>query len=99
MKKYCHGSRQNSSATAAILVNHEFGCVQRDMAALRAYQLPVIEDCAYSYYSALDGRRAGSQGDYAYYSLAKTFPMQAGGLLYAAGWELEDSSMSASALC
>ena len=95
---YCRWSRQYSSATAAILVNHEFGFVRRDMAALRAYQLPLIEDCAYSYYSALDGRRAGSQGDYAFYSLAKTFPMQVGGLLYAGGRELADASLSASAV-
>ena len=82
IEKYCRWSRQQSDATALILVNHEFGFICRDLKALQLSGLPIIEDAAYSMYSELGGVRPGSVGDYAIFSMAKMFPMQAGGLLF-----------------
>ncbi len=82
IEKYCKWSRQKSSNTAAILVNHEFGFVYREMDEILKHNLPVIEDCAYAMFSSYKGRQAGTMGDFAIYSLAKMFPMQAGGLVW-----------------
>lgn len=82
IEKYCRWSRQQKDATKVILVNHEFGFVYRDLAALKVLGLPIIEDAAYSMYSEWNGIRPGSLGDYAIFSMAKMFPMQAGGLLF-----------------
>ncbi len=82
IEKYCRWSRQQSNATAVVLVNHEFGFVYRDLQALKALGLPIIEDAAYSMYSELNGVQPGSLNDYAIFSMAKMFPMQAGGLLF-----------------
>lgn len=82
IEKYCRWSRQQSKATAVILVNHEFGFVYRNLKALRVWGLPIIEDAAYSMYSELEGMQPGSVGDFAIFSMAKMFPMQAGGLLF-----------------
>ncbi|MCA1744712.1 MAG: DegT/DnrJ/EryC1/StrS family aminotransferase [Bacteroidales bacterium] len=82
IEKYCRWSRHQNAATAVILVNHEFGFIYRDMAALKDLGFPLIEDAAYSMYSQWNGVRTGSIGDYAIFSMAKMFPMQAGGLLF-----------------
>jgi hypothetical protein len=82
IEKYCRWSRHQNAATAVILVNHEFGFVYRDLEALKAFGLPIIEDAAYSMYSQWNGVQPGIVGDYAIFSMAKMFPMQAGGLLF-----------------
>ena len=95
IQKHCEWSRAYSSKTAAILVNHEFGFCYADMRALRKYNLPIIEDCAYSMYSNNSEKSAGNVGDFVIYSMAKMFPVSSGGLLLANGSNaLPKSSLS-----
>lgn len=82
IEKYCRWSREHSARTAAILVNHEFGFIATQVKELTSYKLPIIEDAAYSMYSESNGLIPGLTGDYAIFSMAKMFPMQAGGLLF-----------------
>lgn len=82
IEKYCRWNRQQNAATAVVLINHEFGFVYRQMEVLKALGLPIIEDAAYSMYSQWNGVQTGSTGDYVIFSMAKMFPMQAGGLLF-----------------
>lgn len=82
IEKYCHWSRKKSDRTSVILVNHEFGFMYKNIEELSAYNLPIIEDCAYSMFSSYNGKMAGSFGDFAIYSMAKMFPVQGGGLIY-----------------
>lgn len=98
IEKYCKWSRQKTTNTAAILVNHEFGFVYREMDKILNYKLPVIEDCAYAMFSSYKGIQAGTRGDFAIYSLAKMFPVQAGGLVWMknhspANYNKEDESI------
>jgi dTDP-4-amino-4,6-dideoxygalactose transaminase len=97
IEKFCRWSRQKTDRTAAILVNHEFGFLYKDIAALKAYSLPIIEDKAYSMYSTYKDRNLNFTGDYEIYSMAKMFPMQAGGLLYAKHTLLPQHNLTAEA--
>ncbi|TCO06847.1 DegT/DnrJ/EryC1/StrS family aminotransferase [Natronoflexus pectinivorans] len=81
IEKFCRWSRQKTEKTKAILVNHEFGFVHDEVEKLTAHHLPLIEDCAYSMYSGKNGKKAGTVGDFAIFSMAKMFPVQAGGLI------------------
>ena len=78
----CKWNREISGKTAAILINHEFGFLYKDVENLRSYGLPIIEDRAYSMFSAFTDSRKNFTGDYIIYSMAKMFPMQSGGLLF-----------------
>ncbi|GAO28505.1 DegT/DnrJ/EryC1/StrS family aminotransferase [Geofilum rubicundum] len=98
IEKYCGWSRQQSAATAVILVNHEFGFIYPDVKSLQKLGLPIIEDAAYSMYSELDGGQPGSGGDFAIFSMAKMFPMQAGGLLFSSKGRRFNSRLSNDAL-
>jgi hypothetical protein len=93
--QHCGWSRSYSNKTAAILVNHEFGFCYQELAALKSYNLPIIEDAAYSMYSDNLEGTAGKIGTYVIYSLAKMFPVSSGGLLIANGLEqLPDSPLT-----
>jgi len=81
VEKFCSWKREKTGKTKAILVNHEFGFIYEGIENLAYHDLPVIEDCAYSMYSARRGIKAGTIGDYAIFSMAKMFPVQAGGLV------------------
>lgn len=69
---------------SAIIVEHTFGR-PADTAALRdlsdQHGLLLIEDCARALGAGLPGRLAGTDGDYAMYSLSKVTPVRQGGLL------------------
>jgi hypothetical protein len=41
----------------------------------------LIEDCAHTFDSKLDGKLVGTFGDFAIYSLSKIFPMEEGGII------------------
>lgn len=79
IEKYCQWSRVISNKTKVILVNHEFGYPYQNVGSLKKYGLPVIEDCAHSFFS--DNGEIGTVGDFSIYSLPKAFPVQLGGLL------------------
>ncbi len=98
IEKYCRWSREHSARTAAILVNHEFGFIATQVKELTSYNLPIIEDAAYSMYSENNGVLPGLTGDYAIFSMAKMFPMQAGGLLFAKDKTLVQQDLSPDAV-
>jgi hypothetical protein len=79
IEKFCLWSRIITSDTKVLFVNHEFGYPYKDLAQLRKYGLPVIEDCAHTFFSKND--TVGKVGDFVIYSLPKAFPIQIGGIL------------------
>ncbi len=81
IRKFCRWSRKIEKNTKLILVNHEFGYPYERMKELREYGLPILEDCAHSFFSIDEGSLIGNAGDYSVYSLPKIFPMQIGGML------------------
>ncbi len=83
IEKYCRWSREMLPETAAIFVNHEFGYPFAGLGKLKEHGLPVIEDCALSFFSEDSDKEIGTVGDFVIYSFPKMFPMQIGGLLVA----------------
>ena len=81
IERFCKWSRNRTEKTVAILVVHEFGFVYPRMSDLVKLNIPIIEDAAYAMFSTGKEGMIGSWGDYVIYSLAKMFPMQAGGVL------------------
>lgn len=85
---HCRPSRVLSDQTRAILVIHEYGFPHPHLDELlevaRTREIPLIEDCAHSLDSSIDGRPLGSFGDFAIFSLPKVLPVAAGGILVAA---------------
>lgn len=75
--KVCKWNRVINDRTKAILVIHEFGYRYTDIIRIQSLGLPIIEDCAYSFFTDT----VGMYGDYAIYSLPKALPMQAGGII------------------
>jgi DegT/DnrJ/EryC1/StrS aminotransferase family len=62
-------------------VNHEFGYPYRDLADLRRYGLPIIEDACHSFLSDTDQGNLGRVGDFTVFSLPKVLSIQMGGVL------------------
>jgi hypothetical protein len=81
IEKHCKWSRELLPQTKVIFVNHEFGFPYTDIRKLRAYNLPIIEDCAGSFFSVDQNKDIGEIGDFIIYSFPKMFPLQIGGLL------------------
>jgi hypothetical protein len=85
---HCQPSRVLTERTRAILVIHEYGYPHPDLQALRAQAssrgIVLIEDCAHSIDSAVDGAPLGSIGDFALFSLSKVLPIRSGGILVSA---------------
>lgn len=75
----CKWSREFTSETKAIFVNHEFGYAYEGLEELRKYGLPIIEDCAHSFFTKSD--TIGKVGDFVIYSLPKAFSLQLGSIL------------------
>jgi len=82
IEMFCKHNREKTDKTAAILVNHEFGFLYKDIDKLTDFGLPIIEDRAYSMYSFFEDDNKNFFGDYTVFSMAKMFPMQAGGLIH-----------------
>jgi len=85
IEKYCKWSREMLPQTKAIFVNHEFGYPYPDIQKLKEYKLPIIEDCAGSFFSEDVDKSIGDVGDFVVYSFPKMFPLQIGGLLLSNG--------------
>lgn len=81
IEKFCKWSRKIEPNTKAIFVNHEFGFPYEELMKLKEYDLPIIEDCAHSFYSNNKECSVGKVGDFVIYSFPKYFPIQIGGLL------------------
>lgn len=79
IEKYCRWSRELLPQTKVIFVNHEFGYPYPDAWSLKKYNLPIIEDCAHSFFT--EEESIGKVGDFIVYSLSKAFPVQMGGVL------------------
>jgi len=81
IEKFCKWDRKVSEKTKVIFVNHEFGYPYHNLSALKEYGLPIIEDCAHSFYSKDKYNNIGTVGDFVIYSFPKMFPIQIGALL------------------
>jgi hypothetical protein len=81
IEKFCCWSRKMEAETKVIFVNHEFGYPYADIQKLKNYKLPIIEDCANSFFSQDRNLSIGKVGDFVIYSFPKMFPLQIGGLL------------------
>jgi hypothetical protein len=83
--KYCRVSRVLTGNTRMIWIIHEFGFpnprTEELIAVGKELGIPVVEDSAHSMDSFLGGRRLGHLADFGLYSLPKTFPVSAGGVL------------------
>ncbi len=84
---FCKVSRVLTDKTRLLFVIHEFGfpCERIDVLAeiARNRGIPLVEDIAHSLTSSFKGRSLGALGDYAVYSLPKSLPLDAGGILLA----------------
>ncbi len=93
---HCRPSRVLTDRTRAIVVIHEYGHPHPQLGKLcetaRDRGIPLIEDCAYSFDSTLDGVPLGSFGDFAVFSLSKVLPVSAGGVLVATDGDLPVAS-------
>jgi hypothetical protein len=92
IEKFCKWSRKILPETKVILVNHEFGYPFRDLKRLKKFNLPIIEDCAGSFFSEDSDHAIGRTGDFAIYSFPKMFPLQVGGLLVYKSNDIENQS-------
>jgi hypothetical protein len=81
IEKYCRWSRSIDDSTRLILVNHEFGYPYASLGDLKSKGIPIIEDCAHSFFSRDLDNEMGNAGDFVIYSFPKMFPIQIGGLL------------------
>lgn len=81
IEKICSWSRKIESNTRVILINHEFGYPFERLSEIENLRIPVIEDCAHSFFSSDRDGRTGFIGDYVIFSFPKMFPLQVGGLL------------------
>ncbi len=81
IEKFCKWSRKIEEKTKVILVNHEFGYPYTELNELKKTKLPIIEDCAFSFFSKDKDNTIGNIGDFTIYSFPKLFPLQIGGLL------------------
>jgi len=85
---HCQPSRVLTDRTRAIVTIHEYGYPHPQLRALSAAArdrgIPLIEDCAHSVDSTLDGAPLGSFGDFAIFSLPKVMPVPGGGVLISA---------------
>lgn len=81
IEKFCKWKREITNKTKIIFVNHEFGFPYENLYELGKYGLPIIEDCAHSFFSVDKNESIGKIGDFVIYSFPKIFPLQIGGLL------------------
>jgi hypothetical protein len=81
IERFCKWSRKLENNTKLIFINHEFGYPYHGLMKLKELNIPIIEDCAHSFFSKDEGNTIGKIGDFVIYSLPKIFPMQLGGIL------------------
>lgn len=79
IEEQCRWSREITAETKLLFINHEFGYPFTKWKQVESLGLPIIEDCAHSFFS--DDGEIGRHGDFVIYSLPKAFPIQLGGIL------------------
>lgn len=84
IEKFCKWSREILPETKVLFVNHEFGYPYPEIQKLKLLNLPIIEDCAGSFFSEDSDFTIGRTGDFTIFSFPKMFPIQIGGLLISA---------------
>ena len=75
IEKFCKWSREIKPETKILFVNHEFGYPIIELHKLKDYNLPIIEDCAGSFFSNDNNDTIGKTGDFVIYSFPKMFPL------------------------
>src|SRR5262249_3391104 len=92
--------RKITPRTRAILIVHLYGnpCDMNGiMAVARRHHLPVIEDCSQAHLAEYQGRKVGTIGDIAAFSLGgKTLTTIQGGMVISDNFELARRAMGAS---
>ena len=91
MMEQCFPTREMNPRVRGMLVYHQWGFPQRMeeiMKFAKENDLFVIEDCAHAFESYYKGRRLGTFGDAAIFSLAKFFPCVVGGAVYSVSPDL-----------
>lgn len=81
IEKFCQWSREITTKTKILFVNHEFGYPYEKLGDLKEMGYPIIEDCAHTFFSEDKNSSIGTIGDFVIYSFPKMFPIQIGGLL------------------
>lgn len=81
IEEYCKWDRKISNQTKLLFIIHEFGFPFDFPDTVINSGIPIIEDCAYSFYSQNKEASVGEIGDFAIFSLPKIFPVHYGGLL------------------
>jgi hypothetical protein len=81
IEEFCKWNMEMKPYSSVILVIHEFGFPYDDLFELKKYNLPIIEDCCYTFNSQNAENSAYNVGDYLIFSFPKYFPVQVGGLL------------------
>lgn len=81
IERFCRWSRNIESNTRIIFINHEFGYPFKHPESLLKYKLPIIEDCAYGFFTEDPDDAMGKIGDFVIYSLSKAFSVKYGGIL------------------
>jgi len=81
IEKFCKWSREILPETKVILINHEFGYPYTKLYEIKGLGLPIIEDCAGSFFSEDIYHSIGRTGDFVIYSFPKMFPIQVGGMI------------------
>ena len=87
----------SSGAFQLVFLIHYFGVPQVDVeqfvALCHRYRVKVIEDCAHTLLGGLEGRRLGSYGDYAIFSIHKSTATPDGGFFFDHGGVLDATSL------
>jgi DegT/DnrJ/EryC1/StrS aminotransferase family len=81
IERFCHWSRNIEANSKILFVIHEFGYPFEEIGRLKQYNIPIVEDCAYSFLSKDRNDEMGNVGDFVVFSFPKIFPVQSGGLL------------------
>jgi len=85
MHHYCFPTTTMNNSVKGIMVYHQWGFPQKMekiMAFAKRHNLFVLEDCAHSFNSSYNGKRAGTFGDESIWSFSKFFPSVVGGAVY-----------------
>lgn len=81
IEEFCKWNMELKPYSCVILVIHEFGFPYNDLLELKKYNLPIIEDCCYTFNSQNSENSVYNVGDYLLFSFPKYFPVQVGGLI------------------
>jgi len=81
IETFCGWGRAVNKKTKALLLIHEFGYPIEDIEKYLQFNLPIIEDCAHSFFSQNQLGSVGKYASYVIFSFPKIFPVQYGGAL------------------